>query len=177
MKRDAPLRPETLTLRPARSADAARILQIIRQAQARMKARGSDQWQDGYPAPAHIDADIAAQCGYVLCDGAATVAYGVAACTGEAAYEAIDGAWLSDLPYVVVHRLAVADEALRQGVAAEFLRRTERFARARGIRSLRIDTHIDNTPMLHLLGRAGFVRCGEVSCRGGRRIAFEKVLA
>ena len=53
---------EKLVFRRARPADAARIMEIIRQAQAQMRALGSLQWQDGYPATADIGHDIA--CGY-----------------------------------------------------------------------------------------------------------------
>lgn len=49
-----------LIFRQAQSCETDRIMQIIRQAQARMHAAGSRQWQDGYPAPGHISADIAA---------------------------------------------------------------------------------------------------------------------
>lgn len=43
-----------LIFRQAQSCETDRIMQIIRQAQARMHAAGSRQWQDGYPAPGHI---------------------------------------------------------------------------------------------------------------------------
>lgn len=39
-----------LIFRQAQSCETDRIMQIIRQAQARMHAAGSRQWQDGYPA-------------------------------------------------------------------------------------------------------------------------------
>ena len=42
---------EDLKYRKAEPADAERIMEIIRQAQAQMRALGSLQWQDGYPAP------------------------------------------------------------------------------------------------------------------------------
>ena len=56
-----------LIFRQAQSCETDRIMQIIRQAQARMHAAGSRQWQDGYPAPGHISADIGRNRGYVLC--------------------------------------------------------------------------------------------------------------
>ena len=46
---------EDLKYRKAEPADAERIMEIIRQAQAQMRALGSRQWQDGYPARADID--------------------------------------------------------------------------------------------------------------------------
>lgn len=57
---------EYLEFRRARPDDAVRIMEIIRQAQAQMRALGSLQWQDGYPAPENIDDDIARGYGYVL---------------------------------------------------------------------------------------------------------------
>lgn len=58
---------EELELRQAAPADMERILEIIRQAQAQMRAAGSAQWQDGYPAAADIARDIGCGYGYVLC--------------------------------------------------------------------------------------------------------------
>lgn len=189
---------EPLHFRAATRNDQPRILQIIRQAQRRMAAAGSQQWQDGYPAAENIEADLEKGVGYVLhrstaasdgtdaatgrneevADGdnpvGAVVAYGAIVFDGEPAYDHLDGEWLTDGPYVVVHRLAVADEALGNGIGTEFLKRAERLARKRGIRAFRIDTNFDNRRMLRILDRLGFVRCGEVAYRGAGREAFEK---
>ena len=193
---------ENLRFRKASTADLPRIAEIIRQAQAQMRAAGSDQWQNGYPAPADIARDIAAGTGYVLCltpggacdddgeadvdmtapgDGAAcggeVIAYGAASFDGEAAYEAIEqGRWLTEGPYVVLHRLAVADGAKRRGVAGRFMRQVEALAREKGVGSFRVDTNFDNRYMLRLVERRGFVYCGKVRYGSGERLAFEKVL-
>ena len=74
---------------------------------------------------------------------------------GEPAYDAIDGQWLTDEPYVLVHRIAVADGERGRGVAAEFMRRTEALARERGVGSFRVDTNFDNRYMLRMLERLG----------------------
>ena len=127
-----------LIFRQAQSCETDRIMQIIRQAQARMHAAGSRQWQDGYPAPGHISADIGRNRGYVLCKPGvegplSVIAYGAVVFDGEPAYGAIDGAWLTGGDYVVLHRLAVADGEKGRGVAAEFMRRTEALAREQGV--------------------------------------------
>ena len=168
-----------LIFRQAVPHEAPLIMQIIRQAQARMYAAGSRQWQDGYPAPGHISADIAAGRGYVLCrpgvkESHAIIAYGAVVFDGEPAYDELDGEWLTDGPYVLVHRIAVADGERGHGVGAEFLRRVEELARERGIGAFRIDTNFDNRPMLRLLERAEFTPCGKVVYRSGERLAFEK---
>lgn len=169
---------EQLLFRQARASDLPRIVQIIRQAQAQMRALGSDQWQDGYPAPADIEDDLAAGAGYVLCRAgeAEAVAYGAILFDGEPAYGAIEGRWLTEGTYAVLHRLAVADGHKRQGLAGAFVRHTEQLARERGAGSFRVDTHRDNGYMLRLISRHGFARCGTVRYRSGERIAFEKIL-
>ena len=165
----------------AQSCETDRIMQIIRQAQARMHAAGSRQWQDGYPAPGHISADIGRNRGYVLCKPGvegplSVIAYGAVVFDGEPAYDAIDGQWLTDEPYVLVHRIAVADGERGRGVAAEFLHRVETLAQERGVKAFRIDTNFDNQTMLRLLERMGFTFCGKVVYRSGERLAFEKRL-
>lgn len=172
---------EKWIFRQALPHEAPLAMQIIRQAQARMRAAGSSQWQDGYPALEHISADIGRGNGYVLCRPGARecrtiIAYGAAVFDGEPAYEALEGEWLTDGPYVVVHRIAVADGECGKGVAAEFLRRVEEMARERGVGAFRIDTNHDNRPMLRLLERMGFTPCGKVVYRSGERLAFEKRL-
>lgn len=199
------MKTNDILFRPASQRDQSRILEIIRQAQRRMAAAGSDQWQDGYPAPENIAADLARGYGHVICRAAATedrtteaaispaehsadvtpqaadaqevIAYGAVVFDGEPAYEALEGGrWLSDRPYVVVHRLAVADEALGCGIGTEFFHRVERLARRQGVTSFRVDTNFDNRRMLRLLAREGFTRCGKVHYRSGEREAFEKLL-
>ena len=95
---------------------------------------------------------------------------------GEPAYDAIEGAWLTDGEYVVLHRMAVADGEKGRGVATEFMRRVEAMAHGRGTGSMRVDTKFDNRYMLRMLGRLGFVYCGKVRYRSGERLAFEKPL-
>ena len=80
-----------------------------------------------------------------------------------------DGAWLSDAPYGTIHRLASAGRVhgvLRACVAWCAERQPH----------LRVDTHADNAPMLHLLPALGFVRCGIIHVADGTpRIAFERL--
>ena len=169
------LQTDSLLFRPALPDDLERICTIIRQAQAQMRLRGSRQWQNGYPAAAHITDDIDRGYGHVLCTHTGlVVAYGAVVFDGEPAYDAIDGQWLTDEPYVLVHRIAVADGERGRGVAAEFLHRVETLAQERGVKAFRIDTNFDNQTMLQLLERTGFTYCGKVVYRSGERLAYEK---
>lgn len=148
------LQTDSLLFRPTLPDDLERICTIIRQAQAQMRLRGSRQWQNGYPAAAHITDDIDRGYGHVLCTHTGlVVAYGAVVFDGEPAYAEIDGTWLDQAPYVVLHRLAVAQEVKGQGIATEFMRRTMTLARERGTGSFRIDTNFDNRCMLRLLAK------------------------
>lgn len=154
-------------------------MEIIRQAQAQMRAAGSTQWQDGYPARCDIEADILHGRGWVACIDTATAAHAVVGYAaivfdGEPAYDALEGSWHTPVPYVVIHRLAVADEAKRHGVATAMMRHAETLAAARGIDSFRIDTAHKNLPMQSLLQQLGFSPCGTVRYRSGERIAYDK---
>lgn len=55
------------TFRPATNGDFARIWEIIQQAKAQMIREGRQQWNESYPAAAHIVADISNGHAYVLC--------------------------------------------------------------------------------------------------------------
>jgi N-acetylglutamate synthase-like GNAT family acetyltransferase len=165
-----------MEFRKATSSDAERIWEIIQQAKAQMRKLNSKQWQDGYPAPANIDNDIKHGYGYVLCSEDCVIAYGAVIFDGESAYEAIDGQWLTNEPYVVVHRLAVADEAKQRGIATEFMHRVEELSCGKGIYSFRVDTNFDNHYMLRMLSNLGFSYCGEVKYNQGLRRAYEKML-
>ena len=116
--------------RTATMQDAERIWTLMQQAKAQMYREGKQQWDESYPLPCHIEADIAKGYAHVLCLEDVVVAYGAVAFEGEPAYDVIDGEWLSVQPYVVVHRLAVADEVKRQGVATRFMQEVERLAMA-----------------------------------------------
>ena len=80
-----------------------------------------------------------------------------------------DGAWLSDAPYSTIHRLASAGRVhgvLRACVAWCAERQPH----------LRVDTHADNAPMLHLLPALGFARCGIIHVAAGPpRFGFERL--
>lgn len=158
-------------------ADRERVMQIIDQAKAQMKRLGSHQWQEGYPAMHDIVADINRQTAYVLCLDQSVIAYASISFDVEPAYNDLNGQWLSDQKYVVVHRLAVADEMKNRGVATYFFHRIEQYALAAHVHSFRVDTNFDNHYLLSLLRKTGFVECGEVFYDRGRgsRKAFEKL--
>ncbi len=172
------------SFRKATEADSARAWEIILQAKALMASEGRNQWTESYPAPSNIAADIASETAYVLCVDDVPMVYGAVIFTGEPAYDQLSGSWLSDrLPdneecaYVVVHRLAAAEEGRGKGLAQRYFEEVSRLALSRGVRSFKVDTNFDNRAMLHIIKKCGFTFCGEIVYPQGSRLAFEKLLS
>lgn len=165
-----------LTFRKATAEDAARIWEIILQAKAQMLRQNKQQWDETYPLPENIASDIRNGYAYVLCNESRIIAYAAVVFDGELAYNSIDGRWLSEQPYVVVHRLAVADEMKQKGIASLFMQKIEELSRSLGIHSFKVDTNFDNFYMHKMLEKLGFSYCGEISYQRGSRMAYEKLL-
>jgi ribosomal protein S18 acetylase RimI-like enzyme len=166
-----------MEFRRAVTADLNEIMVIIKQAQDYLKNAGINQWQNNYPNIEVMNRDIENKNCYVLVDGdiivgTVTVIFGV-----EKSYEYIDGKWLSDLDYAVVHRIAVRAEYKGKGLASVMMRNVEHMCLEKGIHSIKVDTHEDNRSMQRLLQKSGFVYCGVIYLQdGSKRLAFEKLL-
>lgn len=161
--------------RKATPADKAQIWDILQQAILRRRRDGSLQWQEGYPNEAVVEQDIEKGVGYVLTDGATIAAYSAILFNDEPAYDQLKGNWLSNEDFVVVHRLAVSDQYAGKGLAQVMLQHTEALALEHHIYSIKADTNFDNAAMLRIFEKLGYSYCGEVTFRGGTRMAFEKL--
>ncbi|GIM61043.1 N-acetyltransferase [Capnocytophaga canis] len=162
--------------RIATTDDFSAIWEIILFAKEIRKQEGSSQWQDGYPNEATIFADIQNKYGYVVEFQSEIVGYFAFILGAEPAYESIDGKWVSEQPYAVVHRMAVSAKGKGKGLSKRMLQKAAELSVDNNRFSLRIDTNFDNIPMLRSIQTLGYVYCGEVYFRGSARKAFEKVL-
>lgn len=165
-----------LTFRRAEPDDAASVWEILSQAIRRRKEDGSSQWQSGYPNLNTVHSDIEKGYCYLLTDGQKVIASAALIFNNEPTYQVIDGAWLSDGDFLVVHRVAVSDEVIGKGVATKFFAEIEEFAKENDVFSIKVDTNFDNLPMLRILEKLDYTYCGEVQVSDGPRKAFEKLL-
>ncbi|GAA4800732.1 GNAT family N-acetyltransferase [Olivibacter ginsenosidimutans] len=165
------------SLRPAKPRDQNRIWEILQQAIELRKQEGSQQWQDGYPNLKVVQQDIDKGYGYVLVtSNGSIVAYAAAIFDGEPAYDALEGEWLSNQDYLVIHRVAVAQDNKIKGMATHLMKVLEGLALSHQVYSIKIDTNFDNKAMLRILEKLGYQHCGKVYFRGSAREAFEKLL-
>lgn len=165
-----------MLLRKATSSEVPAIWGILKQAIARRKADGSQQWQDGYPNEQTIQNDLANGYGYVLVENDRILAYAAIIFDVEPAYTDIEGEWLTNDDYVVIHRVATSNEAIGKGIATRLFQLIEDLAMNSNVYSIKVDTNFDNAPMLKILDKLDYTYCGEVFFRGSARKAFEKVL-
>ena len=167
---------ENVNIRMATPTDEPAIWELLQQAIQRRKAAGSTQWQDGYPNPTVVQNDIQKSQGFVLTIHNVIAAYVAIIINDEPAYDGIEGTWLSNSNFVVLHRIAVADDFIGKGYASQLLQWAEQWAMEKQIWSIKADTKYDNKGMLHLFEKLEYQYCGEVFFRGGARMAFEKLL-
>ena len=170
--------------RLAQMRDHDAIMDLIRHAQAYIRTFGIDQWQDGYPEPECIRADIEEQVGWVFDDGGRIAGYCVLLAGKEPIYDTIEGKWItSGDNYLTIHRMAIDDGWRGQGLSSQMIAFAETFAAEKDLLSVRADTHTGNLAMRGLLEKKGFVCCGTVSYAGlvnhgdPIRVAYEKLLA
>ena len=164
-------RHTALTISRAEESDIPRLLEIYASARRFMRENGNpDQWEESYPPEELLREDIRKESLFVLTEDRTVRGVFAFAVEEEPTYRVIeDGAWLSNAPYGVIHRIAGDGEA--RGIFRAALRYAE------GITGhLRIDTHENNRTMRRLLREAGFRECGVIRVRNGsKRLAFEKL--
>ena len=164
-------------IRKSELTDVATIMELIADAQRFLRSCGVDQWQDGYPTQRIIEQDIALEHSYICIEQGRVVATAVLSAAGEPTYSTIEGSWLNENRYVVVHRLAVSASAVRRGVARGVMLYAEQFATSLGLSDVRVDTHKDNRVMQHLLESLGYKLCGQITLQSqAKRLAYHKVL-
>lgn len=163
-----------MEIRHSTMADFERVTAIYDAARRFMVAHGNpNQWSArGWPPEDVIRADLESENGYVCLSGGEVVGafFFRQGKDIDPTYRVIEGRWLNDEPYGVIHRLA-SDGSVK-GVGAACID----WAMAR-CDNLRIDTHGDNKVMQNLLSKKGFVYCGiiHVAEDNDPRLAYQKV--
>lgn len=173
------------SLRHAVQEDLPAIMEIISEAQSYFSRKGIHQWQNGYPNPEVISNDIRKGNSYVVSEDASEagpagriLATVMISFDGEPTYARIDGEWITDKPYAVIHRLAVRPEWKGRNIAGWIIGQAEQMCADRKYPCIRIDTHKENHSMQQVAVKNGFQYCGIIIVADGSpRLAYEKVLS
>ena len=151
-----------INIRKTTAEDIPRVLEILAYARDFMRASGNpNQWQDNRPDPGLVYEDVEKDQGYVMEDDGWIFGTFALVMGDDPTYAHIeDGEWPDNDPYGTIHRIAGDDT--HKGVFEKCLEFCDTQTDI-----VRIDTHIDNKPMLHLLEKTGFVRCGVIYVDNG----------
>ena len=97
---------------------------------------------------------------------------------GEVTYNKIyAGSWLTNTPYLALHRIAIANAKRGCGYSDEIMKFIFKTAKEHSFASVRVDTHTGNSPMRKMVEKNGFEYCGIIHLIDGQqRVAYEKLL-
>lgn len=85
------------------------------------------------------------QC-YVLTVNDQIAVYGAVVLNGEPAYEFLEGKWLTNSNYYVIHRFATLPKLQREGYARIFINKVCSLCEVEHVPSIKVDTNYDNLP-------------------------------
>ena len=161
-----------MKIRHSTLADLPRMQEIYARARAYMAETGNpNQWgPTNWPPEPLLRRDIAEGNSYVCEKDGRIVGTFFYAVMDDPTYRTIvDGAWLDDSHYGVVHRLAASGS--EKGVGAACLDWA-----MEQCGHLRVDTHGDNVVVQNLVTRLGFTHCGTIYVEEDDypRLAYEK---
>ncbi len=152
-----------------------KAMEIIESARAHLKAQGIDQWQQGYPDLPRIQKDAEDEIGYFVVDNEEILGYLCIDYRGEPAYNDLKGKWNSDEKFVVVHRMAMGENARGKKLTNKVFKLVEDMSKEKGVSYFRIDTDEENNKMKHVLTKNGFKHCGTVCFDNSEKVAFDKL--
>lgn len=157
-----------MEIKKASAQDLDQIMQIYEKAKEFMRANGNaKQWEDGYPSRELIEQDLDHM--YLCMTGEQIACVFYYAMGEDEDYRQINGKWLNEEPYAVVHR--VASTGIVKGAASYCLD----WAYSQ-VPNIRMDTYTDNIPMQRLLEKCGFQYCGSFERMGSDKWrAYHKV--
>lgn len=151
-------------------SDLPDLRRIYAHARVQMALGGNQtQWGTNRPLESSIACDINDGNSYVVeTEGRVCAVFSLIIGIEPTYSDIEDGNWPNSLPYGTIHRIA-SDGTVKGifDICLDFC-----FTK---VSTIRIDTHEDNRPMLHLIGKHGFERCGIIHVDNGTpRIAFQK---
>jgi GNAT superfamily N-acetyltransferase len=165
--------------RKATLEDLPQVMEAVEDSRALLKEQGNGQWQDGYPNRNDFINDINNGRLFVTYLDDPNEIVGVCALTyrEEDYHHLYEGKWLTDFPYMVMHRVAIKKKYKDKGLGKKLFEVFIEQAKLEGYKSLRIDTHEGNAIMRHIITSFGFVYCGKAILTPDKdRMVFEKVL-
>lgn len=164
----------------SKQSEIIEILDMIKEAQVDFKALNIDQWQDGYPNLETIKNDINLNRGYTIYLEDKAVGYCVIDFNHDPNYKIVyHGQFRNSHHYATIHRFVIRRDYQRHHLGSGAFKLIEGIVKERGVDTIRIDTHVENTKMRGLINKSGYVYCGIIKLNDtdDERLAFDKILS
>ncbi len=153
-------------IRKANIDDLDTIMVLIENGRNHIKQYNIEQWTNGYPSRELILEDINNDRAYIFMDNDEISGYFVII-NYDPCYDMIDGKWISDRPYVAVHRTVT--KTYNSGLGTKMLNEIKK-----KYNHIRVDTHEGNISMNKCLLKNNFIYCGVIHLKDGNpRNAYE----
>ena len=160
-----------LNIVKANKNDLDEIQLLVKENQKYLKDNGIPQWINGYPDNNILLDDINHDGLFIVKDDDKLIGM-FAKRDYEETYDVIDGKWLSDTPYVVIHRLAISNEYKRKGITTYIFNELKK-----NHSHIRVDTHELNKGMNSCLIKNDFKYCGIIKLKDNSlRNAYEYII-
>lgn len=160
-----------MIIRNATLEELDEIKAIYNKAKSFMDNTGNQgQWTNDYPQRSLLTDDIKNKTLYVCLDNDKIVAVFCFFIGEEPTYnKIIDGQWINNEPYGVIHRIAVVVH--QKGVASFCIKWC-----LSKFNNIKIDTHENNIPMQKTILKNGFKYCGIIKKQDGTsRLAYQSI--
>lgn len=154
-------------IRRAVYSDLEIIEEIYEYARTYMREHGNPtQWGTQNPSHEMLLEDVQQEQLYVITECGHICGVFAFVVRNDATYAVIDGKWNHTDPYGTIHRLAGIGTGGIFNACLTYCLTQHSY--------IRIDTHENNHIMQHLIGKAGFSRCGIIRISDGSpRIAYD----
>lgn len=155
-----------MNIRQATYSDLKSVMKLFEGAKAIMRTSGNlHQWNDGYPSEEVVLDDIKNGYCHVACDNDDIIGVMALIPGPDPTYSYIEGSWMDENPYYVIHRIAAPVPG--RNIAVTMLDWAFLHIASSGCHTIRIDTHRDNCIMKHILTKYGFSECGVIYLKNG----------
>lgn len=163
-----------MNIRLARVEDIEKIIDIMYREKKIMKEAGINQWDDSYPTREIYINDINREELFLVEVEGKIGAFGVINKDVDKEYEKIKWS-IVDICYSM-HRVIVDSSLGIKGLATALFQHMEKLAKDEGIKTIHIDTYIENYKAQKLFIKLGYRRVEEFRLKEGMKnfVAFEK---
>jgi GNAT superfamily N-acetyltransferase len=166
-----------MIIRKGDKIDLENIMKLYSSCVAGMIKNGIDQWDESYPNPEIIRADLQAGTYYVA-EIKAEIIGGINIDKNQdTTYLALDWEDKSD-SFLVVHRLGVKEEFWNKKIGKDLMLFTEKLVIEKGMKSIRLDTYSGNPKAMEFYRRLGYRELGTIDLKPNKDkyFCFEKII-